>query len=235
MNPQDFEKTFWNYYLELEKDYLEIEKLIPFDETNYNTFSYKYMDLLWAICSEIEVLFKEYMKIKEYTPDLDDNGDPIYNINQYKKFVEEKIENFLDQKIICYNPKFFNKTICPFKPWKNNDNLKWWRVYNKLKHDREKELHGKKAYKCANQICVLNALSGLFQLNLYIYGELKDESDKLKVPLYESLLFKLDCEEDPYRYIINGRYASLYTEDAIEEFVRLLQEDINKSINEDDN
>ena len=60
MNPQDFEKTFWNYYLELEKDYLEIEKLIPFDETNYNTLSYKYMDLLWAICSEVEALFKEY-------------------------------------------------------------------------------------------------------------------------------------------------------------------------------
>lgn len=51
MNAEEFEKTFWNYYLELEREYLEIERTIPFDETNYDTFSYKYMDLLWAICS----------------------------------------------------------------------------------------------------------------------------------------------------------------------------------------
>ena len=185
------------------------------------------MDLLWAICSEIEVLFKEYMKIKEYTPDLDDNGDPIYNINQYKKFVEEKIENFLDRKIICYNPKFFNKTICPFKPWKNNDNLKWWRVYNKLKHNREKELHGKKAYKCANQICVLNALGGLFQLNLYIYKELKKdyENDDLKVPLYESSLFKMDNWGNYHQYIIQGRD----TREPINETLHALAEAILKN------
>lgn len=222
MNAEDFEKTFWNYYLELEREYLEIERLIPFDETNYNTFSYKYMDLLWAICSEIDVLFREYMEIEGYTPDLDDKGKPMYNIYQYEKFVDNKIPNFKTQEITCYNPKFYKKKISPFKNW-SNESPKWWWIYNKIKHDQEQIIHNKKAYKCANQICTLNALGGLFQLNLYIYKKIKKGSD-LKVPLYESSLFKLEDEENPYRYIINGRYASNATDGFVTELTKRLNE-----------
>lgn len=117
MNADDFEKTFWNYYLELERQYLDIELIIPFDETNYTTFSYKYRDLLWTICSEIDVLFREYMKIEGYTPDLDNEGNPIYNIDQYNKFVNQNIQNFKTQEITCYNPKFNKKKIYPYKYW----------------------------------------------------------------------------------------------------------------------
>lgn len=141
MNAEEFEKTFWNYYKELEREYLEIECIIPFDKTNYGTFSYKYMDLLWAICSEIDVLFKEYMKIKGYVPDLDNNGSPMYNINQYEKFIESEIPYFKSQEITCYNPRFYNKTVYPFKLWSFGNSPKWWMVINKLKHD--KDFYGK--------------------------------------------------------------------------------------------
>lgn len=215
MNAEDFEKTFWNYYLELEREYLEIEHLIPFDEINYSTFSYKYLDLIWAICSEIDVLFKEYIKLENYSPDSDNEGNSPDNINQYEKFVDEKIESFKNQEIICYNPKFYRKKIRPYKNWENQP-PKWWKISNKHKHDKEKEIDGKKAYKHANQICTLNALGGLFQLNLYIYKKLKEtHDDELKVPLFESKLFKLENWGNDYDYIINGRDASKAVNDLL--------------------
>lgn len=219
MNTEDFEKTFWNYYLELEREYLEIEHLIPFDETNYSTFSYRYLDLLWAICSEIDVLFKEYIKIMRYTTDLDDNGNPLYNMIQYEKFVEEKVPTFKNQGITCYNQKFYKKKICPYSNWTSGQSPKWWQVYNKIKHDKEQDFDGKKAYKSANQINVLNALGGLFQLNLYIFENFEYEDKKrLIVPLPESRLFKLEkWIDDPYKYIIDGKDASKPTEDFVKE------------------
>lgn len=225
MNAENFEKTFWNYYLELEREYLEIEHLIPFDKTNYNTFSYKYMDLLWAICSEIDVLFKKYMEIENYTPELDDEGNPMYNMNQYEKFVDNKIQNFKTQEINCYNPKFYKKKIHPFKYWASTT-PKWWKVYNKIKHDQEQILYNKKAYKCANQICALNALGGLFQLNLYIYKKLKENSnDELKVPLFESNIFKLEVDDDPYKYIINGRNTVNLANDLLEAMIKEVEKE----------
>lgn len=226
LNTETFEKTFWNYYLELEREFLEIERLIPFDETNYNTFSYKYMDLLWEICSEIDVLFKEYMTIKEYTPELDENGNPLFNIKQYEKFVEKLLPTFKNQKIICYNPKFYRKEIYPYYSWTTNDSPKWWRVYNKIKHDKEQELYGKKAYKCANQICLLNALGALFQLNLFIYETIQRRG--LIVPLQESLLFKLErLGEDPYKYIINGKDSSEAVNDIFNKIIQKLNRDLS--------
>lgn len=223
MNAEDFEKTFWNYYLELEREYLEIEHLIPFDEINYPTFSYKYLDLIWAICSEIDVLFREYMKIENYTADLDEEGNPVSNINQYNKFVNEKIPNFKSQKITCYNPKFNKKKIYPYKNWEN-ESPKWWQIYNKIKHDPENTKYGKKAYKCANQICTLSALGGLFQLNLYIYKKLKENQDaELKVPIFESKLFKLENWGNDYDYIINGRDASKAVNDLLNKLKKAIE------------
>lgn len=216
LDAETFEKTFWNYYLELEQDYLNLERKIPFDEINYNTFSYKYMTLLLSICSEIDVLFKEYMEIIEYTPDLDSEGKPLFNIDQYEKFIGKKIPKFKNQEITCYNPKFHMKTIYPYNHWKNGESPKWWQISNKIKHHQEKEIDGKRAYKCANQICVLNSLGALFQLNLYIYKELKNEGgDELKVPLYESKLFRLENFGDYYRHIINGKDVSKVVEDYL--------------------
>lgn len=226
MDAEKFEKTFWNYYLELEREYLKIERLIPFDETNYNTFSYKYIELLGTICSDIDVLFKEYMNIKEYTPELDEDNNPIYNIYQYTKFVENQIPNFKNQEIICYNPKFHNKELHPYISLRMGDSPLWWGVNNKIKHHYDTDFRGKKAYKHANQICVLNALAALFQLNLYIYKELKmDSEDELKVPLYESKLFQLENWGDYYRYIINGRDTSKIIDDLTKELINFGETD----------
>ena len=160
------------------------------------------------------------MKLENYIPELDNNGKPLYNINQYNKFVNENIQNFKNQEITCYNPKFNKKKIYPFKNWENEP-PKWWQIYNKIKHDPEKIKYGKKAYKCANQICTLNALGSLFQLNLYIYKKLKENiEDELKVPIFESKLFKLENWGDQYRYIINGKNTFKVADDLIDSLIK---------------
>ena len=102
-----------------------------------------------------------------------------------------------------------------------NDSPKWWQIYSKIKHDPEKIKYGKKAYKHANQICTLNALGGLFQLNLYIYKKLKENSDdELKVPIFESKLFKLENWGNQYKYIINGKNTITGAYDIIDIMIK---------------
>lgn len=162
MNKHEFEKTFWYFYLELEHDFLEIEKTIPVDDLNSKTFSYKYMKLLESICGEIDVIFKRFLEFHNTV------GSSIGN---YETFIEGNISTFKNAELTCYSARYDNKKIYPFKDWNQNTPPHWWTINNKLKHKRD-ELDDNDEYewyKHANQENVLNALGGLFQLNLYVY------------------------------------------------------------------
>ena len=93
------------------------------------------------------MFYLEYVEIKEIIPDLDDNGNPMCNINQYVKFIESEIPDFKSQDITCYNPRFYNKTDRPFDLWSFGNSPKWWIVINKLNHDKDFLWDGKKAYQ----------------------------------------------------------------------------------------
>ena len=54
-----FEKSYWNYFLELEEQFLDTKKYVAFDAVNYKTYSLEYLKLLEAVCSEIDVVGKE--------------------------------------------------------------------------------------------------------------------------------------------------------------------------------
>lgn len=72
-------------------------------------------------------------------------------------------------------------------------------------------------YKYANQENVLNALSGLFQLNMYFYKEIinKESPDELlEVPLPTSKIFRLENWGDYHKFMV-GEYS---TEPALNEF-----------------
>lgn len=54
-----FKKSYWNYFLELEEEFLLTQKYVTFDKLNFNTFSAEYIKLIQAVCSEIDVVAKE--------------------------------------------------------------------------------------------------------------------------------------------------------------------------------
>lgn len=58
MNPYKFLNKHWFMYHKIEDEFLEIEKTIPVDLENSETFSYAYIKLLGSICSELNQCFK---------------------------------------------------------------------------------------------------------------------------------------------------------------------------------
>lgn len=56
-NLKAFIKSYWEYFLEIEEQFLESKKFVAFDNVNSKTFSIEYLKLYQAVCSEINVLF----------------------------------------------------------------------------------------------------------------------------------------------------------------------------------
>ena len=44
-----FKKSYWNYFLELEEEFLLTQKYVTFDKLNFNTFSAEYIKLIQAV------------------------------------------------------------------------------------------------------------------------------------------------------------------------------------------
>ena len=56
---QFFEKNYWEYYLELEEQFISTKRYVAFDAANYKSYSLEYLKLLEAVCSEIDIVGKE--------------------------------------------------------------------------------------------------------------------------------------------------------------------------------
>ena len=58
-NIREFKKSFWSYYLELERQFIETKRYVEFSSDNDKAYSVEYLKLYQAICSEIDVVGKE--------------------------------------------------------------------------------------------------------------------------------------------------------------------------------
>lgn len=205
---EEFKNVYWDYYLELEKELLNIEQYIPIDELNNETFSLKYMKLLFSICSEIDIVFKVFMNFFDNNIDLKKK----FTMNNYQNFINNKFPKFSSEIVTCYEKRELN----PFNNWKENTSLFWWKEYNNIKHKRTFEDENKiKNHKKASQINVLNALSGLYQLETYFYKEIIDKYNpdkKLRLLVPQSRVFRIKDWEDNDN-LINNRYI-MYIDDT---------------------
>lgn len=199
LTTRKFEKRYWNYYLNLEKEFLKLEDYIPIIEENFKTISPQYMKLLMSICSEIDVVFKDFMK---FVNKSEDN-----NMGVYRTFIQDNYKSFLDYTL--FSSKNFG--FYPFKDWKENNKLFWWDAYTSLKHDRNRD----NVFYKANLFNVLNALGALYQLESYfhmIIVEKENSSRLLKLPLPQSSLFRVNWEYNENIYA-NKLYLDLNNPD----------------------
>lgn len=168
MKKEEFEKKYWNYYLMLEKRVIELEPYIAFDKSNYQTYSLRIMDLLISVCCEVESLFilisKKEGNINSYLNFL--NNDQFYSS------VKKDLVNFQDIDILE-----------PFKLNSKNQ-LEWWHSHNCLKHNRIKD------FQTATFKNLINALAGLYLLEIYYYNQNYFKKDDTSIPEVESKLFK---------------------------------------------
>ena len=189
MNRDEFCKYHWEYYLVLEKDFLETERYISFDlgdnylyddrETtnigNSMTFSNEYIKQYQTICSEIDVVMKSICN--------ELGNSSADNIKGYTPVILSKWSNITQQKV-----KIRDIELQPFMNWKDEPNYKspyWWKPYNKVKHERIDY------YKMANLKNVLNSLAGLFILENYFIKYIGDRDNDMDVPNDISKMFKM--------------------------------------------
>lgn len=161
MNVNVFVKSYWNYYLELEDQFIATKKFVEFDVSNFTTYSVEYLKLFQAVCSEIDVVAK--ILAEEYDA-------------AFKKLENKNIQKWgyylqlaypcLETISVLFNNVF---SLYPWQNWKyekytdKNGALRyrllrgketpfWWTAYNKVKHERTSHFKdGKANYSRANQ------------------------------------------------------------------------------------
>ena len=195
---EEFLQRYWDYYLILEKDFLETERFLAIDEVNFDSYSNEYIKQYQTICSEIDVIAKSFCK----------EIDSHFRGSTIDAYCKAIIDNNLDFASRIITLKNRNIKLTPWQEWRysietlSNGNTRtlvvnpdWWKKYNKIKHTRttinnETQLP---YYKLSNQKNILNALAALYQLELYYYRTLHQRhfANKPDMPT-QSKLFEID-------------------------------------------
>lgn len=192
MNRQEFLNLCWNHYLALESDFIKVERYISFENDNFECYSVEFIKQYLAICSEVDVICKIYCEVLDSTSQAKD-------ILDYGFEILGRVPNIKNAVVKCGKLE-----VEPLSNWSTNihnhrdgnDSLNivpdWWRMYNKVKHQRVMlDSSGKPYYKQANLKNTLNALAGLFVLCMNCYKEIcEKEGGTIKVPYEPSTIFK---------------------------------------------
>lgn len=185
---QKFLRLYWKQYIELEKEFTETIQYVAIDREQENSYSSKYAKLLLQLGSECDIQLKAYCSIL----------DPSFsgeNIDKYRTTINSYNSDFASTQVILESN---DSIIQPWIIWTGNkDNPWWWRVYNKVKHERTSigEIDGvtREYYKFANQKYTVEALAALYSLEICIYRErIKNVTEhKMPTPVPGSRLFHL--------------------------------------------
>jgi hypothetical protein len=205
----------------LENEFMDSTKYVSIDKIfNYNTYSDFYTKLFLSIGSEIDVICKDYCSFIDKTKSPD-------NIMGYNSIIISHDSGFCSRKIIMKNT---NTTLIPWECWTTKPPT-WWKIYNKVKHQRTEgltvtqdnkgikidindleytkytRLVGNPYYVLANQENVLLSLSGLFQLCMEFYYDVLQINDypeerRSPIPDESSKIFELEGRVEPYLYFM---------------------------------
>ena len=154
---------FWTHYLSLEKELQEISEYVSIHKKNRYVFSFKIMQLYFAVCTDIDSIFKHIQS--NLKPQEDSSS---FNIKHHIKMLKDKFPLVRDTIVEL---KFSGQVLefTPFEPLFLNSKDTWWKDYNSVKHSRSDNFHK------ANLDNLLNSLSALHILNLVYQVSLLDE------------------------------------------------------------
>lgn len=187
MTLADFMKLSWKQYLVLEADFGQTERYISFEQENFSAYSQEYIKQLQAICGEIDVQCKQYCKF------LDTSFNGI-DISSYASVLLRRKANIKNAVVLCKELQ-----LKPWEMWssdvegdnKKNHSPRWWKDYNKVKHERlGTDSFGKYWYTHANLENTMNALAALYVLCMNFYKDLAvKERNRMTVQYQESTIF----------------------------------------------
>lgn len=201
VNANTFVKSYWNYFLELEQQLLDIRRYVDFNSKNNNTFSMEFLKLLQAACSEIDVV----AKIIDGYAYSDFDGGTIAKWGYYLQLLFPD----LNKKTVIFNDDY---SIQPWGKWelikvvrtdkngkqitthKLKDKFKhpqWWTANNKSKHERTSPYNNSNInYNRANLKNVVNAFAALYIIETLFYNYICNQ-EKIDIKITPSKLFSL--------------------------------------------
>ena len=149
------EGSAWTSYTTVEDDFINYLDYVPWTHDHRKVWSPKLANLLLNAGSLIGSIFKSYSNSP--TLDLVEDIDKIRgkkpSINDFQK-VYEKVYSFSNREVYLLSTE---EKLTPWSNWQKQDTPPiWWTAYNKVKHDRFKNITE------ATLENTLNALSGLF-------------------------------------------------------------------------
>lgn len=216
MDHYEFCRTFWDYYLILENDFLNTERYLYFDLGNnalYDdmtcekygnslAYSVEYIKQYQTICSEVDVILEAICKELgvNNAGNMRDYTEKILNTEHWKDIVNQKV-------------KMKDIILQPFKGWGpgREEKIRWWQPYNGVKHHRNEN------FKEANLKNVINALAGLFVLENYFVKYIGDKTNDCDVPNDVSHLFEMIDWETRYE-VLGKNFFNGIDEDGVNFF-----------------
>lgn len=198
-------KNYWEYYRELEDEFLMTRRYVDFAEKNFTTYSVEYLKLYQAVCSEIDVIGKAMAQIADPNFKAEDKQN---NILKWWFVVQDKYL-VTDGPFTPMNPTSNAVRIglrdykCvllgshEFKPWdsfvvekrrdarnaerfknaQGSSTPKWWKDYNDVKHHRISINNSMANYAKANLGNVSCSLAALYILERAFMDTVGNEED----------------------------------------------------------
>ena len=179
MNRSEFLSSYWRYYLSLERDFIKTIEYIELSIDNYSSYSINFARQLQSIGAELDNFFKEYCGFS-----LADRK----NITDYANSIigaSGKYPAIVNQALVV---KGFSIEVKPFANWNIStpkQSLKWWEAFDEIKHARKDNMKG------ASLKNVLNALGGLYILEMKHLSDITEANHDVDIPDQESDLFAL--------------------------------------------
>ena len=144
-----------SYYQAFEKDIEQVSRFIEINPDNFKVYSVELTRLYLSICSEVDVAMKVLCSLVAA-------DEKPKNMTGYIGILKRECSSMLSHSV---NLVGFNMSLEPWKELEHGDQLTWWTEHNKVKHHRMEH------FKKANLLNVLNSLSALYVINVYILFE----------------------------------------------------------------
>lgn len=164
----------------LEDDFVKSTRFVEIDRINYKTFSIEYAKQYQSICSEIDSICKSICSFIN-------SANKPENMREYTNIILNNYNDVIYRKLIVKQNK--ELLINHFNDWSISPKYKapsWWGRYNQVKHNRVVN------YYDANLENVINSLSALFLLEMYLLKEIcKNDENAPDVPNRNSQLFMI--------------------------------------------
>lgn len=131
----------FEWYKNIEKRLFDLIDVIPFSNESdlKKIHSPRLVPIMVETCSVIDTLFRDLMpeRFKRPGPKGREITRKGANIYDYYRELEGNLNLKSTKSLLLHGKPIL---ICPFHNWsdKSNSPMDWWKVYNRLKHDRIK-------------------------------------------------------------------------------------------------